>query len=46
MGKNICATFCEILLDKLAGAWYNGNFGPDVRARAVILAHYAGFVNR
>jgi hypothetical protein len=46
LGKIICATFYEILLDKLAGAWYNGNFGPGVRARAAIISHYAGFVNR
>lgn len=46
LGKIFCAFLCKILLDKMAGMWYNGNFGPDVRARAASIAHYEDFVNR
>ena len=34
------------MLDKFGGIWYNGNFGPGVRARADIISQVEAFVNR
>lgn len=43
LGKIICATFFAKSLDKMAGRWYNRNFGPGARQRAANYTPYSGF---
>jgi hypothetical protein len=43
IGKKYLLKFCEKMLDKMLGLWYNGISGPLGRGRPANFTPYSGF---